>query len=126
MRAKNVKRLIVTGDAGELLGIVSRADLLRLYARPDTAIRQDVIDHVLRRTLWIDTSQVEVRVDAGRVTLAGAVDRRTTAAIAARLTAQVPGVIAVVDELRYDFDDTRLARSHVHRTHPFSAEPFKP
>jgi len=126
MQAKNVKRLIVTGDAGELVGIVSRADLLRLYARPDTAIRQDVIDHVLRRTLWIDTSEVEVRVDDGRVTLTGAVDRRTTAAIAARLTAQVPGVVAVVDELRYDFDDTRLARSHVHRTHPFSAEPFKP
>jgi CBS domain-containing protein len=51
MQAKNVKRLIVTGDAGELLGIVSRADLLRLYARPDTAIRQDVIDHVLRRAV---------------------------------------------------------------------------
>jgi hypothetical protein len=60
------------------------------------------------------------------VTLTGAVDRRTTAAIAARLTAQVPGVVAVADELRYDFDDARLARSHVHRTHPFSAEPFKP
>lgn len=30
------------------------------------------------------------------------------------------------DDLRYDFDDTRLARSHVNRSHPFSAEPFKP
>ena len=126
MQAKNVKRLIVTGDEGELIGIVSRADLLRLYARPDAAIRQDVIDQVLRRTLWIDTSQVEVGVDAGRVTLTGAVDRRTTAVIAARLTGQVPGVVAVVDELRYDFDDTKLARSNVHRTHPFSAEPFRP
>ena len=126
MQAKKVKRLLVTSSSGQLLGIVSRADLLRLYTRPDTAIRQDVIDHVLRHALWIDTSQVQVHVDAGVVTLTGAVGRRTTAAIAARLTAQVPGVVAVVDEISYDFDDTSLARSRSHRTHPFSAEPFKP
>ena len=126
MQAKKVKRLLVTSSSGQLLGIVSRADLLRLYTRPDTAIRQDVIDHVLRHALWIDTSQVQVRVDAGVVTLTGAVGRRTTAAIAARLTAQVPGVVAVVDEISYDFDDTSLARSRSHRTRPFSAEPFKP
>jgi osmotically-inducible protein OsmY len=126
MQAKKIKRLLVTGGSGQLLGIVSRADLLRLYARPDTAIRRDVIDHVLRRTLWIDNSQVQVHVDAGVVTLTGAVGRRTTACIAARLTAQVPGVVAVVDEVRYDFDDTALVRSRIHRTHPFSAEPFKP
>jgi CBS domain-containing protein len=126
MQAKKVKRLLVTGGSGQLLGIVSRADLLRLYTRPDSAIRQDVIDHVLRRTLWIDTSQVQVHVAAGVVTLTGAVGRRTTAAIAARLTGEVPGVVAVVDEIRYDFDDTTLARSRIHRTHPFSAEPFNP
>jgi CBS domain-containing protein len=126
MQAKKVKRLLVTGGSGQLLGIVSRADLLRLYARPDTAIRRDVIDHVLRRILWIDDSRVQVHVDAGVVTLTGAVGRRTTAGIAARLTAQVPGVVAVVDEVRYDFDDVALARSRIHRTHPFSAEPFNP
>jgi hypothetical protein len=76
-------------------GVVSRVDLSRSYARSDTAIRQDVINHVLRRTLWIDTRQVQVHVDAGVVTLTGTVGRRTTAAIAARLTAQVPGVVAV-------------------------------
>jgi CBS domain-containing protein len=125
MQAKKVKRLLVTGGSGQLLGIVSRADLLRLYERPDTAIGRDVIDQVLRRALWIDTSQVQVRVAAGVVTLTGAVGRRSTAAIATRLAGQVPGVVAVVDELRYDFDDTALARSRVHRTHPFSAEPFR-
>ena len=126
MQATKVKRLLVTGDSGQLLGIVSRADLLRPYTRPDTAIRQDVIDHVLRRVLWIDTSQVQVNVDAGVVTLTGAVGRRTTAAIAARLAARVPGVVAVINQVRDSFDDTSLARSRTHRTHPFSAEPFKP
>jgi CBS domain-containing protein len=126
MQAKNVKRLLVTDDTGQLLGIVSRADLLRVYARPDAAIRCDVIEQVLGRALWIDPSQVHVKVDAGAVTLSGTVGRRTTAAIAARLTADVPGVVAVVDEIHFDFDDSALARSRVHRTHPFSAEPFNP
>jgi osmotically-inducible protein OsmY len=107
-------------------GVVSRVDLSRSYARSDTAIRQDVINHVLRRTLWIDSGQVQVHVDAGVVTLTGTVGRRTTAAIAARLTAQVPGVVAVANEIRDSFDDTTLARSRIHRTHPFSAEPFQP
>jgi CBS domain-containing protein len=123
MQLKNVRRLFVTGDAGQLVGIVSRADLLRLYARADTEIREDVINHVLRRTLWIDTSQVQVDVHAGVVTLSGSVGRRTTAAIAARLTADVPGVVAVVDEIRYEYDDSSLARSRAHRTDPLSSEP---
>jgi CBS domain-containing protein len=123
MQLKKVKRLLVTGDAGQLLGIVSRADLVRLYARADTAIRADVINHVLRRTLWIDTRQVQVDVHAGVVTLSGAVGRRTTAAIAARLAADVPGVVAVRDEIRSEFDDSALAPSRSHRTDPLSSEP---
>ena len=126
MQAKNVKRLLVTDPSGQLLGIVSRTDLLRPYIRPDTAIRQDVIDHVLRRVLWIDTSQVQVHVAAGIVTLTGTVGRRTTAAVAVRLAARVPGVAAVVDHIHDAFDDTTLVQSRAHRTHPFSAEPFNP
>jgi hypothetical protein len=83
-----------------------------------------VIDHVLRRVLWIDTSQVQVHVNAGVVTLTGAVNRRTTAAIAARLAARVAGVVAVINQIRDTFDDTTLTRSRTHRMHPFSAEPF--
>lgn len=123
MQLKKVKRLPVTGDAGELLGIVSRSDLLRLYARADTAIRGDVINQVLRRTLWIDTRQVQVDVHAGVVTLSGAVGRRSTAAIAARSTATVPGVVAVVNEIRYKFDDSAVSRSWAERADPLSSEP---
>jgi CBS domain-containing protein len=126
LQARKVKRLLVTGDTGQLLGVVSRADVLRVYTRPDTAIRQDVTDDVLRRALWLDPSDVQVRVQSGVVTLTGIVGRRSTAAIAARLAAQVPGVTAVVDEIQYDFDDTALAQSRIHRTHPFSAAPFLP
>lgn len=123
MQNSKVKRLIVLGEGGELLGVVSRSDALRPLTRPDAVIRENVIDHVLRRTLWIDFDQVGVDVHGGVVTLTGTVGRRTTADLAARLTRRTPGVVAVVDRLRYEFDDTALARS---RPGPFSAEPFHP
>jgi len=126
MRDSKVKRLLVTGDDGRLLGVVSRADVLRPLTRPDAAIRADIVERVLRRRLWIDPARVRVDVRGGVVTLTGTVGRRTTAGIASRLTGQVPGVVAVVDRVRFDFDDTALARSRVGRTHPFSAEPFHP
>jgi CBS domain-containing protein len=126
LQARKVKRLLVTDEAGRLLGVVSRADVLRPLTRPDAAIREDVIEQVLRQILWIDPRRVHVDVHDGVVTLSGAVGRRTTAGIAARLTRQVPGVVDVVNHVRYDFDDAALARSRVSRTHPFSAEPFHP
>jgi CBS domain-containing protein len=125
MQARRVRRLVVTDDAGRLLGIVSRADLIRPLTRPDEAIGQDIIDE-LRHTLWIEPRDVQVHVHAGVATLTGAVGRCSTAAIAARLTDAVPGVVEVVDRIRYDFDDAALARSQVNTTHPFSAEPFTP
>lgn len=125
MRGRNVRRLLVEGPHGRLLGVVSRSDLLRPYARDDAAIGREV-ETVLRRRMWIRSEQVGVCVDAGTTILTGAVGRRSTAGIIARLAAAVPGVTTVVDRIRYEFDDARLARSNVSRTHPFSAEPFHP
>jgi hypothetical protein len=123
---RNAQQLFVTDGDGLLLGAVTRADVLRLMTRPDVAIREEVNEQVLQRSLWIDPDQVHVDVHDGVVTLTGTVGRRTTARIAARLTSHVPGVTAVVDNLDFEFDDTELAQSRVSRTHPFSAEPFHP
>jgi len=126
MQARNLRRLLVTDQAGRLRGVVSRTDVLGPLTRSDAAIRDDVIEHVLRRALWIDPAQVQVHVNGGVVTLTGTVGRRSTAAIAARLAAKVPGAVAVDDRIGWEFDDTSLVRSRVGRTHPFSAEPFGP
>jgi CBS domain-containing protein len=125
MTAEHVKRLLVVDDDDRLIGIVSRADLLRAYNRSDDAVHRDVLD-VLRTKLWIDPKRVSAKVQDGVVTLAGTVGRRSTAAIAVRMVNNVPGVVAVVDRLSYGYDDTTLVRSRVHRTRPFSAEPFPP
>ncbi|RSM70244.1 hypothetical protein DMB66_09470 [Actinoplanes sp. ATCC 53533] len=125
MQSRNVHRLLVTSPEGRLLGVVSRGDLLRPYARNDAEIRREV-EAELRRRLWIRPEQVGVRVHEGTATLTGAVGRHSTADIVTRVVTAVPGVTKVINRIRYDFDDAELVRSTVSRTHPFSAEPFHP
>jgi len=125
MQDRNGRRSAVTGPHGPLLGVVSRGDLPRPYARNDAEVRREV-EAVLRRRLWIRPEQVGVRVLEGTAVLMGAVGRRSTADIVTRLATAVPGVTKVDNRIRYDFDDAELARSTVGRTHPFSAEPFHP
>ncbi|CAL9589623.1 Inosine-5'-monophosphate dehydrogenase [Streptomyces sp. enrichment culture] len=103
---KGVKRLPVVDGERRLLGIVSRRDLVRMHVRADADIREDITDGVLKHTLWVDPSQVDVDVGDGVVELRGRVDRRTTAAFAVRLAEQVPGVVGVVDRLAWDEEGT--------------------
>ncbi|MGC9664946.1 CBS domain-containing protein [Planosporangium sp. 12N6] len=105
MERESVKRLPVVGGGGRLAGIVTRRDLLRVYLRPDAAIADDVAAEVVDRALGLGPAQVRVEVTDGVVTLAGAVERHSTARLAVRLTRTVPGVVDVVDRLAYRVDD---------------------
>jgi CBS-domain-containing membrane protein len=109
MYRRGVGRLLVVDRDGGLRGIVTRSDLLKVHARLDAVIRDEVMQQVLRRTLMIRPGAVRAEVDEGVVTLSGRTARRTTAVAAARLTAAVPGVTGVVDQLTSDLDDTTVA-----------------
>jgi CBS domain-containing protein len=122
MEAARVKRLPVVDDTGRLIGIVSRRDLVRLYARPDAAIRDDVVAAMVRG-LWIEPSSVDVRVTAGVVTLSGRVDRTSTRQILLGATHAIPGVVDVTDELTAEMDDDTSSGTRWYRGHQFSAEP---
>jgi CBS-domain-containing membrane protein len=117
MDAEGVKRLPVVDEYGHLVGILSRRDLLRLYLRPDDAIRDEVTDEVLLRSLWMEPGTVSVSVERGVVTLAGTVDRRSTVPLVVRLVGSVAGVVEVVDHLSYRYDDT----ADLHRHHLIGA-----
>ncbi|UQU68609.1 CBS domain-containing protein [Couchioplanes caeruleus] len=108
MEREGVKRLPVTDDLGRLVGIVSRGDLLKVHLRPDDDIRRDVEEGVLRIYLAESVLTVKATVTDGIVTLKGHVDRWSTADIAKRLTRQIAGVVEVVDELEYDYDDSAV------------------
>jgi CBS domain-containing protein len=49
MHAAGVKRLPVVDEEGLLVGIVSRADLLKVFTRPDHAIRREIMGRDHRR-----------------------------------------------------------------------------
>jgi CBS-domain-containing membrane protein len=105
-----VKRLPVTDDQGRVVGIVSRADLLRPYLRSDLDIRREVIEEVILGAMWIDPATVDAKVLRGVVTLRGQVERRSEKEILVELVRRVSGVVGVHDELSYEEDDRAMER----------------
>jgi hypothetical protein len=99
-------RLLVVDRDNGLRGIVTRSDLLKVYARLDAVIRDEVMQSVLHDTLRIRPGAVRATVEEGVATLIGRTERKTTAVAATRLTETVPGVTDVVDRLTFDVDDT--------------------
>jgi CBS domain-containing protein len=98
MLDEGVNRLPVVKD-GRMVGIVSRADLVRAFVRTDEEIHMEILDGVLRRTLWLDPADVAVRVDQGHVTLTGVVRSQVDAGLLTTFVRRVPGVIDVVSEV---------------------------
>ncbi len=96
-----VKRLPVVDAAGHLAGIVSRADVLSVFARPDGDIRRDICQEVLLRRFLVDPGRLQVSVDNGIVTLAGRPERDELGSQIVEAAGQVDGVVAVRDRLLY-------------------------
>jgi CBS domain-containing protein len=106
MDRSHVKRLPVTTADGRLAGIVSRADLVRVFLRPDEEIRAEVLGELSGEYLQINPALLDVSVTEGVVTLAGEVEDKTMIPFAVRITHSVDGVVDVVDKLTYAVDDT--------------------
>ncbi|KOG54750.1 CBS domain protein [Streptomyces griseoflavus] len=108
MAAHHVERLPVIDEEGRLMGIVTRSDLLSVFRRPDEEIRDEIIEDVLVRTLWLAPHTIGVIVQDGVVTLTGKLQRRSEVPIAVRLAGRVDGVVSVIDRLGYQEDDSHL------------------
>jgi CBS domain-containing protein len=107
MRKRNVKRLPVVED-GRLVGVVSRADVLKSYLRTDAEIRSDVVEGVVHGSMWLDPSTFDVEVDDGVVRIRGEMGRRSDVEILTTLILGVEGVIDVEPTLTYRFDDRNV------------------
>jgi CBS domain-containing protein len=105
MHAAGVKRLPVVDEAGRLVGIVSRADLLKVFTRPDEAIRSQIISEVIVGELMLDPSRFLIEVDDGVVRLQGKVERSSLIPYLVRAVHHVEGVVRVEDQLSFDVDD---------------------
>ena len=74
--------------------------------------------------MWIEPGVVDVSAERGVVTLRGTVDRKSTAQIIVQLCTGLPGVVDVVDELSYEYDDTAdLKRGSLSGVNVWRAEP---
>jgi CBS domain-containing protein len=99
-----VNRLPVL-DGGRLVGIVTRADLVRAFGRPDEAIAREIAEEAIGDSLWVSRDDVHVEVQDGEVILKGELQARSDALLLVRFVSTVPGVVGVRSELTWKTDD---------------------
>lgn len=95
MAVKHIKRLPVVDDEGMLRGIVSRADLLKVFLRSDEEIEEEVRRTVVAYLFPALSHTIHVSVQEGVVTLRGQVHDPSLVWVAERLVRAVEGVVAV-------------------------------
>jgi CBS domain-containing protein len=101
MHTLRIKRLPVVNSGGQLVGIVSRADLLAVFDRPDEDIRKEIVDTIVLHEFLVDPRQFKVTVTAGVVTMEGTPETAALGHDLVRKARHVPGVVAVRDRLSY-------------------------
>jgi len=100
MHDRRVKRLPVVDAAGRLVGIVSRADVLSVFDRPDTEIRDTVTRDIVTREFGLDPDAFGVTVRCGIVTITGQTGSRAVAHELIDAIRHAEGVVAVRSRLR--------------------------
>jgi CBS domain-containing protein len=108
-----VNRLPVL-DGRQLVGIITRHDLVRAFARSDAELEQDIRDEALAGISWTESLQLTVR--SGEVTLRGEVDSRYDAESMPDMIRRIPGVVSVDSELTaWDAEGRKKVTVSVHR-----------
>jgi CBS domain-containing protein len=88
-------------DGEELVGIVTRSDLVRAFTRTDAEVESEIREDVILRTLWVEPSPVSVSVDAGEVVIEGHVESGKVAELIRTYALRVPGVVSVETKLTW-------------------------
>jgi CBS domain-containing protein len=119
MTARGLNRLPVVED-GRLVGIVTRADLVRAYVSSDDELVRTIREEVLLRTLWLDPVPFDVQVADGVASIRGRVERRSTAEMIERAVTLVPGIVDVNAAIEWSLDDRQLEPVSIDAVFPFS------
>lgn len=101
MLDEGVSRLPVVAG-GALVGIVTRHDLVRAFARSDEEIWQEIESDPLIRSYWRRPGNYDIAVERGRVVLSGKVDSKAHARAIEAFVDCVPGVVDVTSRLHWE------------------------
>jgi len=101
MYVRRVRRLPVVDADNHLAGIVSRADVLAVYDRPDTEIGEEIRNDIAVCESLADAARFDVAVRDGVVTLTGRPQTREQGRDIVRRARHIVGVVAVRDRLDY-------------------------
>jgi CBS domain-containing protein len=101
MDGRKVKRLPVVDADDNLVGIISRADVLAVYDRPDVEIGEEIRNDIAVCESLADAERFDVTVTDGVVTVAGRPRSRDQGQDVVRRARHVVGVVAVRDRLDY-------------------------
>lgn len=99
MAAEGINRLPVVDD-GALVGILTRADVVRAFTRSDEEIAAEIEGEIVRRTLWLEPGSVTLAVLDGNVTIEGEVETDADAELLPVFISRVPGVVSVRANVR--------------------------
>jgi CBS domain-containing protein len=110
MRERRVRRLPVVDQAGRLVGIVSRVDVLSVFGRPDSEIRDEVVGQVMGTEFALDPSAFEVTVRSGIVTITGQADSHALAVQLTDALRHVEGVVDVRARISHPREQAKAAR----------------
>ena len=113
MIEQGVNRLPVVTQDKRLVGIVTRADLVRAFARPDAQIATEIQKDIVERVLWAEPSAIDIFVDKGEVRIGGELETRTDVEILEQLVQRVPGVVSVESTVT-----ARIANGNGERSRP--------
>lgn len=99
MLQAGVSRLPVIENS-VLAGIVTRADLVRAFARTDDEINTEITEDVVGRWALREGEAIEASVENGDVTLTGRLHDRDESELLTRLVGRVPGVTSVETQVK--------------------------
>jgi CBS domain-containing protein len=96
---------------GRLAGLITRADVLRVFGRPDAEIRSEIIQRVILGEFLTDAAAFTVSVHDGVVTLAGKPETSELGHGIVAAIRHMEGVVTVHDDLTYRSAGSPPARS---------------
>ncbi len=104
-----VKRLPVVLPDNTLCGIIARADVMGVFARPDDALADEIANDVAIGVLGLSPDDISVAVIDGIASISGHVPSRSESRILEELATRVEGVVTVESSVTWTHDDSKEA-----------------